>query len=256
MKKANEALNYPDFGNRYSYGTLRNEVSKQAKHRRVLILPKEFPARFILPEWANRPEYSCVQRNDKKGTVGRFDFLSYLERLGWEPFLGVHNLKLSFGVYQLQWLSKDRWKYSPKSRSYSSHLSLSCPVVVQCFDTGTILVSVKCSSRPFRLDPAGLGSLLSLLGEVRNSLHAPCIPDPNTWLVVQWHLNRDSETLEGGGRDTHLTFADFFHDSARFYFKHELNKYRAEVNQSPKRTIQETFERILDRDNISEKGAG
>lgn len=181
--------------------------------------------------------------------MGRFDFLSYLESIGWDSVLGVHNLKLSFEVYQLHWLG-DCWEYNARSHSYSRHLSLSCPVIVQCFDTGTVLVSVKCSLRPFRFDSTGLGSLLSLLGEVRNSLHSPCIPDPLTWWVVQWHLNRDSQPQEGGGRDMYLTFRDFFHDSARFYFKHELDKYRAEVNQSPRRTVEEVFESILNRDNV------
>jgi hypothetical protein len=254
LKQADHALNYPDFGGFSSYGTLRNEMSKLVKQRRVIKLPKELPARFILPEWAHRPEYSCVQRNDKKGTADRFDFLSYLESLGWESALGVHNLKLSFEVFQLHWLDSG-WMYCRKSRSFSRSLNLSYPVSVQCFDSGTVLVSVKSSSRPFPLDLNGLVPLSYLLGEVRACLHAPCIPDPSTWRVVQWHLNRDSEKLQGGGKDVYLTFKDFFNDSAQFYYKHALSKYRAEVNQSPNRTIQEIFENILDRDNTSRKGA-
>ena len=70
LKQADQALNYLDFGIKFSYGTLRNEMSKHVRHERVLTLPKECPARFILPEWAHRPEYSCVIRNDKKGRVG------------------------------------------------------------------------------------------------------------------------------------------------------------------------------------------
>jgi hypothetical protein len=131
---------------------------------------------------------------------------------------------------------------------------LSFPVRVQCFDTGSVLVSVRCSNNPFPLDLSGLLALSNLLGEVKNALHAPCIPEPMTWGVEQWHLNRDSEPLMGGGLDVNLTFRDFFDDSAQFYYKHALDKMRAEVSQSPKQTIKELFEKILDRDNAGKGG--
>jgi len=99
LKQANQALNYLDFGNLFTYGTLRNEMSKHAKNGGVLRLLNECPGRFILPEWAHRPEYYCVIRNNKKGRVGRFDYLSYLASLGWGSVLAVHDLKLSFAVY-------------------------------------------------------------------------------------------------------------------------------------------------------------
>lgn len=194
-----------------------------------------------------------MQRNDTKGTAGRFDFLSYLESLGWNPVLGVHDLKLSFMVYHLHWAGVG-WKYCRNSRSYSRLFMVSYPVSVQCFDTGTVLVSIRSSSKPFSLDLNGLIALTHLLGEVRACLHAPCIPDPSTWRVVQWHLNRDSEKLQGGGLDVYLTFRDFFDDSAQFYYKHRLDRVRAEANQSPKRTIQDVFENILNRDSILKKG--
>ena len=253
LAKANRSLNYPDFGDHFSYGTLRNVMSKLVKHEKVIRLPKEYPTRFILPLWAHRPEYYYVQRRNKKGRVGRFDFLSYLESLSWEPVLGVHDLRLCFLVYQLRWF-KDGWSFSKNSRSYSRRFVLSYPVSVQCFDTGTVMVSIKCSSRPFSLDLDGLIALTHLLGEVRETLHAPCVPDPDSWLVVQWHLNRDSQKISGGGSDVYLTFKEFFEDSAQFYYKHNLEKYRAEVSQSPKRSLKEVFENILNRDNNQKKG--
>jgi hypothetical protein len=253
LRKANQALNYSDFGDLFLYGTLRNNMSKLAKHGKVIRLPEEFLARFILPEWAHRIEYSFVQRKGKKGRVGRFDFLSYLESLPWEPVLGVHDLKLCFMVYHLHWIG-DGWRYCKKSRSYSQRFILSYPVSVQCFDTGTVMISISCSSKPFSLDLDGVIALTHLLGEVRDCLQAPCIPDPSTWRVVQWHLNRDSEKLQGGGADVYLTFRDFFMDSAQFYYKRKLDKARAEVTQNPKRSIKELFESILNRDNLKKKG--
>jgi hypothetical protein len=152
-------------------------------------------------------------------------------------------------VYQYNWIRPD-WDYYPKNTTYSKVLDLSYPVKVQCFNTGTVLVNIKCSARPFPLDYSGLLALSSLLGEVKYALHATCIPETGDWLIVYWHLNRDSEQLTGGGLDVHLTFRDFFGDAAQFYYKRPLDLIRAEVSQSPKLSIKEVFEKIIDRDNL------
>lgn len=224
-------------------------MSKLTKRGKLASLPKEWPKRFILPEWANRPEYVSVKRNDKKSTVGRFDLLSYLEGLGWGSLLSVHNLKLCFQVFSFRRFGQG-WDYCGVNRSYSKLLDLSYPVKVQCFDTGTVMVSVKCSARAFSLDYNGLLALSSLLGEVKEALNDPSIPEPADWEIVHWHLNRDSEKLTGGGLDMHLTFRDFFDDAAQFYYKRPLNVIRAEVSQNPKKSIQEVFEKVIDRDNF------
>jgi hypothetical protein len=250
LKEANSALNYCDFGQVFDYGTLRNNMCKLVKDRKVLVLPKECPGRFILPSWVSRPEYAWVLRNDKKSRVGKFDFLSYLEGLNWDSKLCVHNLKFTFQAYQYRWVTSEcGLKFHKSNRSYSRTFSLSYPVKVQCFNTGTVMVSVSCTVRPFALDINGIGALQSLLGEVKNALHAPCVPETSDWFVVQWHLNRDSEELEGGGADVYLTFQDFFGDSAKFYFKHELDRMRVEVSQDPNQTVKQIFENLLNRDN-------
>ena len=249
LKRSNRALNYLDFGNTYTYGTLRNGTNKLVEDGKVLVLPKECPGRFILPKWAHRPEYSCIQRTDKNGRGVKFDFLSYLQRLDWDPVLGLHDLKLCYWVYQLHWLGKG-WSYCKRSKSHSRRFELSYPVTVQCYETCLVLVSISCSSKPFPFDLQGLGALRSLLGEVRCVLNAECIPEPGTWQIKQWHLNRDSGKFHGGSPGGHLTFDDFFGDSAQFYYKRGLNKYRAEVSQNPKKSVQEIFEDVLNRDNI------
>ncbi len=252
-KRLNRAFGYLDLTGAFDYGTLRNEISKLRNEGKILKIPKENPARFILPEWASRPEYSCVQRNDNKSMGVRFDFLSLLEGLSWGSVLAVHALKLKFGVYSLGWLGNG-WEYCRRSRSYRRHFNLSYPVCVQCFDTGTVLVSVKSSVRPFRLDLNGLLSLTSLLGELRACLRASCIPEPLNWLIVQWHLNRDSEKISMAGLNFHMTFRDFFNDVARIYFKCELSKVRAEAVQNPKRTVKDVFECVLNRDQSQLNG--
>lgn len=221
IRELGHAATYRDLLGPFTYGTLRNTTSKLARHGRLLKLPKENPARFIVPEWTSRPEYSSIQRNDNEGIAVRFDFLSYLEGLGWDSVPAVHDLRLSFAVSSLRW-KDDGWEYCKRSHSYRRYFNLFYPVSVQCFDTGTVLVSIKATVRPFRLDCDGLLSLASLLGEVRNCLHAPSIAEPSTWIVVQWHFNRDSEKILGSGVSFSLTFRDFFNDLARLYYKHEL----------------------------------
>lgn len=248
LKEADHALTYRDFGTTFGYGTLKNILSDHVKHGKVLKLPKENPARFILPNWASRAEYFCAVRNDKNCMAGKIDLVSFLERLPWSSDLGMHNLKLAFEVYNLRWLGEG-WYYSSKSHSHSQYLKLSYPVQVQCYNTGTVLVSIKSSCKPFKLDCFGLLALSSLLGEVKCTLRSPCIPEPSNWVIVQWHLNRDSEPIEIGGLDFHITFRDFFNEAARIYYKHELSKVRVEVNQNPQRTVKEVFEEVLNRNN-------
>ena len=252
-KQFNRAFDYLDLKGHFKYGTLRNAMSKLVNNQKVLKLPRENSARFILPEWASRPEYMFVQRNDMKGMGVKFDFLSFLEGLGWDRVLAVHALKLSFAVYSLGWLDSG-WKYDKSSHSWRRRFELSYPVSVQCFNTGTVLVSIRSSVRPFRLDSDGLLSLTSLLGEVRHCLSAPCIPEPLSWVVVQWHLNRDSEEISGGGLSFNVTFRDFFKGVVRFYYKHELKKVRAEAVQNPSRTLKDVFETILNREQIWREG--
>ncbi len=253
LKSANHALTYLDFGKKYKYGTIRNTMSKLIHLGTVLPLPKECPKRFILKEWVHRPEYGCIQRNDKKGTVVRFDFLSYLESLGWSTSLSVHNLRLTFQVFNFTMFGQG-WNYCRKSHSYCKVLDLSYPVRIQCYDTGTVMISIKCNARTLHLDLSGILALTSLLGEVKHALNAPCVPDTTNWEIVHWHLNRDSEKLTGGGLDVHLTFRDFFGDAAQFYYKKPLKVMRAEVSQSPKKTLPEVFEKIIDRDNLEREG--
>ena len=251
--RLNRAFCYLDLTGAFAYGTLRNEVYKLRKEGKILKIPKENPTRFILPEWASRPEYSCVQKSDSESMGVRFDFLSFLEGLSWSSVLAVHALKLKFEVYSFGWLGAG-WEYNLRNHSYRRHFELSYPVSVQCFDTGTVLVSVKSSVRPFRLDLCGLLSLACLLGELKACLRASCIPEPLNWLFVQWHLNRDSEKISMAGLSFHVTFRDFFDNVARLYFKHELNMVRAEVIQSPKRSVKDVFESVLNREEDLSNG--
>ena len=224
LRRVDHALTYKDLKEgakgRFRYGTLRNNVSRLKEDGLVIAMPKECPVRLILSDWMHRPEYLTAVKNDKKGMGVSFDFLSFLEGLAWDSVLSVHALKLSFEVYSLRWLGSG-WEYCRRSRSYRRRFNLSYPVSVQCFDTCTVLVNVKASVTPFRLDLDGLLSLTSLLGELRACLRATCIPEPSKWLIVQWHLNRDSEEISGSGLNFHVTFRDFFNDVARLYFKHK-----------------------------------
>jgi len=257
LRRVGHALTYRDLKEgakeRFSYGTLRNNVSRLKEDGLVIAMPKECPVRLILSDWTYRPEYLAAVKNDKKGMGGRFDFLSFLEGLGWDSVLSVHAVKLRFEVGSLRWLG-DGWKYCNRNRSYRRRFDLSYPVSVQCFDTSTVLVSVKASVRPFRLDLDGLLSLTSLLGELRACLRAPCIPEPSSWVVVQWHLNRDSEEISGSGLNFHVSFRDFFNGVARFYFKNNLSRVRAEAVQSPRRTVKDVFENILNREQALSNG--
>jgi hypothetical protein len=254
LKEINQAATYRDFGTKFPYGTLRNIASTLAKKGVITRLPNEYIARFILPEWTKRFEYYCAIKNNSRGRVAKFDFLSYLQSLGWDSVLCVHDLKLCLSVFHLNWVNKQskNWTYCKENHSYRCTLNLSYPVKVVCYNTGVILVNIECSAKPFPLDSDGLASLLSLLGEIKASLNASNIPDPLTWAVVQWHLNKDSEKISEGScpHAMHFTFKDFFNDAAQFYYKPEIGKYRAETIQNPDMSIKQVFEEVLNRDSF------
>jgi hypothetical protein len=249
LHKADYALTYLDFKGEYSYGTLRNAASDLVKIGEILKLPKENPARFILPTWKNRPEYQCTIINDKGSRVGNSEWLSYLEHIDWNSHLDIHNLKFRFSVPNLRWIKLNQgWILGKQNHSYRRKFILSSfTVSVQCFDTGSVLVSVKCSAKPFPLNLRGMLALSTLLGEVKHALNASCIPDVSTWNIVQWHLNRDSKKISGGSKSLYATFEDFFEDTVTFYYKHNLEKYRVEVRQTPNKTMPQVLEHLIPR---------
>jgi len=170
-----------------------------------------------------------------------------LESLGWDSNLGIHDVKVVFETFNFPWIDSS-WQYCKGNHAFIRTFNLACPVRVQCYDTGTVLVHVKSSIKPFSMAYEGLLALSNLLAEVKAKLNAPCVPEVLTWDVVQWHLNRDSERICGSTHNIHLSFKDFFGDTSQFYYKKELEKYRAEVVQKPDRTIKQVFEEILCRD--------
>jgi hypothetical protein len=243
------AFTYKDLSSdRFTYGTLRNNVSKLRRTGKVLKLPKENPARFILKEWASRPEYSRWVECDKVPMRGeRKDFAGLVESLDWGELAYVHDVKVEFDVVRVSGVSSDcGWRWYPKSHSWvRSFDDLEFPLTVQVYDTRRVQVSVQCSLKPIPFSFGGLTRLTSVLGELKGKLAWKGLPNVADWIVTSWHYGKDCRQ-EVSGASLSVTFETWSRTLARIYAKSELKKIRVEEIQSPRRTIQELFAKVMD----------
>jgi len=263
-KRLNRALTYRDLlegaEGRFTYGTLRNKVSTLINDREVLKFPKENPARFILPGWKDRPEYRRWFQNDKNPMGGRVkvykrgselavDFVSFVESLDWEELCYVHDVRVEFDAVCVDGIrSSDGWLWSLRSHSWLRKFDdLEFPLTVQVYDTGRVQVAVKCSLKPIPFNFEGLTRLTSVLGELKGRLGWSNVPNVADWTVTIWHYGKDSKS-EVSGASFNVTFETWSKTLARIYTKLELNKIRVEEIQSPRRTVQDLFETVMNRE--------
>jgi len=259
-KRLNRAFTYKDLlegaKERHTYGTLRNNVSRLRKNREVLKFPKENPARFILPSWKDRPEYRRWFQNDKipmggrvkvykRGSELRVDFVSFVESLDWEELCYVHDVRVEFDAVCVDCVG---WLWSLRSHSWLRKFDdLEFPLTVQVYDSGRVQVAVKCSLKPIPFNFEGLTRLTSVLGELKGRLGWSNVPNVVDWAATSWHYGKDSKN-EVSGASFNVTFETWSKTLARIYTKLELNKIRVEEIQSPRRTVQDLFEAVMNRE--------
>lgn len=245
------AFTYSDLMSKshFAYGTLRNVISSLRKEKKILKLAKENPARFILEEWKNRPEYRrCIESysNPMRGQELVFDFCGFVESLDWSELLYVHDVRVEFdAVYLARVGSNFGWRWQPKNRGWVRKFDdFEYPLTVQVYDTGRVQVVVRCSLKPIPFGFDGLTRLTSVLGELKGRLGWSNVPNVADWIVTSWHYGKDS-CNEVCGSSFNVTFKAWSGALARIYAKSELKKIRAEEMQSPRRTIQEIFREVV-----------
>jgi len=262
-KRLDRAFVYLDLDGRFTYGTLRNTISKLVKEEKILKFPKECTARFILASWKDRPEYKRWFRNDKTPTGGRVkvfrddlgarlvvDFVSFVESLDWGELAYVHDVRVEFDAVRIDGVSSSAgWLWSPRSHSWRRRFDLEFPLTVQVYDSGRVQVAVRCSLKPIPFDFEGLTRLAAVLGELKGLLGWSNVPNVVDWTVTSWHYGKDSLN-EVSGSSLNATFATWSRTLGRIYCKSELKKIRVEEIQSPRRTIQALFEGIMNREEI------
>jgi hypothetical protein len=120
-------------------------------------------------------------------------------------------------------------------------------LTVQVYDSGHVQVTVKCSLKPIPFNFVGLTRLTAVLGELKGRLGWCNAPNVVDWMVTGWHYGKDSEN-EVSGVSLNVTFETWSKTLARIYTKLELKKVRVEEIQSPRRTVQDLFETVMNRD--------
>lgn len=258
-RELDHAFTYLDLKGRFEYGTLRNVVSKLRKRGNILKLPEENSARFILVSWKDRPEYKRWFQNDKipmggrvkvfrRGSVLVVDFVGFVESLDWGELAYVHGVRVEFDAVRVDGVSSGAgWLWSARSHSWRRKFDdLEFPLTVQVYDTGRVQVVVKCSLKPIPFDFGGLTRLAAVLGELKGRLGWSNVPNVVDWTVTSWHYGKDSLN-EVSGASLNVTFETWSRTLARIYTKSELKKIRVEEVQSPRRTVQDLFEGVMNR---------
>lgn len=262
-KRLDHAFTYGDLlegaEGEFSYGALRNGVYRLKRDGLVLPMPLERPARFILKEWVKRPEYARWFKRDTTPMGGRVkvigrqltvDFASFVETLPWEELVHVHDVRAEFDAVCVDGVSSAAgWRWSPRSHSWRRKFSdLEFPLTVMVYDSGRVQVVVRCSLKPIPFSFEGLTRLTAVLGELKGRLGWSDVPNVVDWIVTSWHYGRDSRK-EVSGASLNVTFETWSKTLARIYYKSELSRFRAEEICSPKRSVQDLFERIMSRDD-------
>ena len=265
-KRLNRAFTYEDLlegaEGRYTYGTLRNNVFRLRKDGEVLKFPKENPARVILTSWKDRSEYKRWFQDDKtpmggrvkvieskRGSMVRVDFVSFIESLDWEELVYVHDVRVGFDAVRVDGVcSSAGWRWCGRNHCWRRKFDdLEVPLVVMVFDSGHVQVIVKCSLKPIPFSFEGLTRLTAVLGELRGRLGWSSVPNVVDWVVTSWHYGKDSYQ-EVSGASFNVTFETWSKTLARIYTKKELKKVRVEEIQSPRRTVQDLFETVMNRE--------
>jgi hypothetical protein len=130
--------------------------------------------------------------------------------------------------------------------------------------TDTVTVTVKCSTNPIILDPAGIIRLTEALTRIeermaavlndpgnktRNVEYNPSeikIPNKDEWTIVLWHINRDSLT-EYSGKTFHCSWKVAKNLFIRIYTK-EL-KLRMEIQENPDITFKQLLTKFIKYSN-------
>jgi len=270
VNRLNHAFTYRDLvegaKGRFTYGTIRNNICRLKAGRTILKFPKENSARFILADWMDRPEYKRWFQNDKtpmgvrgkvfrRGSVLVVNFASFVESLDWGELAYVHDVRVEFDAVHLDGVSSSAgWRWSPKCHSWRRKFDhLEFPLTVQVYDTGRVQVAVRCSLKPIPFDFEGLMRLATVLGELKGRLGWSNVPNVVDWMVTSWHYGKDS-LKEVSGTSLNATFETWSRTLARIYTKSELKKIRVEEIQSPRRTVQDLFEEIMNREDTIRHG--
>ena len=161
----------------------------------------------------------------------------------------AHDVRVEFDVVRVAGVSSGAgWCWSPRSHSWRRKFDdLEFPLTVQLYDSGRIQVAVRCSLKPIPFDFGGLTRLTAVLGELKGRLGWGNVPNVVDWTVTSWHYGKDSLN-EVSGASFNVTFETWSRTLGRIYCKSELKKIRVEEIQSPRRTVQELFEAVMNRE--------
>ena len=230
------------------------------------------------PMTSNHTDTIINYNTDRKSLLNSIKKHPIYKMIQYIPFgqRSIHDIHLIFEAKRLwNFLSNiDYYKQRTDSQSksisfgyYPIEKQLAINVKVQ--KTDTVTVTVKCSTNPIILDPAGIMRLTEALTRIEERLAGVLndpgnkthyveinpseikIPNKDDWKIVLWHLNRDSAT-EYSGEKFHCSWKVAKNLFIRIYSKELKLKtigIRMEIQENPDITFKQLTTQFI-RDDI------
>lgn len=239
---------YGDFP--YSHGTIRNVFSKLNNLKLIYLVYRSSIAFYACK--GSRIRTGSMTSSHMVGRGRKQSLEEILCSLG-DAVTGVHDIRLLFhssGIYSALHLIPA--KYSKDKKLSIQHFEKGRIVRVVVHRTDSVSVQVSCSRFPFPRD--NLDELIFVLDKVRDYIQFNCFSEPiqislvADWIVTNWHYNKDGEEI--CGERFKFSFQDYSGVFYQFYAKSAGgNRFRPrlEKNESPKKTLRELAEEILQR---------
>ena len=238
---------------KYYPASVKADVIEDLKKKKVLTDPTEVTTSLITPFSKSRHPLSSVIEAGKANS-----FLEALLLIPYQPAY-IHNIHLQVNIDRSEYefiVGKEEAHCRSKEHEERIGPVKGMPnVTYTIYPRGTVIVCIKCSENPFRLETENdVSYLFSFLGQVRDrmvvwlhDLRETIVPSIVEWSLLQCDINRDVELTtiaQITSHDIQLTYADRVF---RLYVKslHDKAVYRVEELLNLKRILPEALECIL-----------
>jgi hypothetical protein len=232
--------------------SLKADVTEDMKKRKVLLDPTEVTSSLITPFSKSRHPLSSVIESGKANS-----FLEALILIPYQPAY-IHNIHLQVDIdrneFELIGKQEVRSRYTDHSERIGRVKGVP-NANFMLYPKGKIMVYVKCSENPFKLETENdVSYFFSFLGQVRDrmviwlsDLRETVVPSIMDWHLLQCDINRDVELTSMAQITLPNIQMRYLDRVFRLYVKsrHEKAIYRTEEFLNIKQILPEALECIL-----------
>lgn len=246
-------------------GTFYNAVS-ELKKKNLIVSERRFETYY---SWNN-----SKSENNPKGVESHIlsedgfvkNVLELAKANGFESVCRVHDIHLVTNFWKPEnfsarlkktnvvWRHEHRYSWKSNSRAKSWVIKLLIcnyyRVTFQFYECGRLTCIIKCFKKAIPPNLSGLRSIERIITEacliVFDESKFWSFPQPDKWIVSQWHYGRDSEAFFDSRFGA--TFKTFFRGLARIYVREADGRLRLEEIQDPRKALGVLKEEAKDKD--------